>query len=129
MSDIRSVATLPMHLRIPTVTAVTAGLSIAAIVLALAAPSGSDPVFADPTTLRCTNPFSGATWDIAIDPVQRTAGSFPADITDKSIQWRDSARGGRYEFDRASGELTVIYASSMGGTFLKDHCRALTRPG
>ncbi len=108
----------------PLVTTVTVGLSIAAVVvLALGTATGSDPAGVESTTLRCTNPFSGAAWDIAIDPARRTAGSFPADITDKSIEWRDSIRGGRYQFDRASGELTVVYASSMGGTFLKDQCR------
>jgi hypothetical protein len=129
MSDSQSASSLPINLQIPTVTAVTAGLSIAAIVLAMAAPSGSDPASADPTGLRCTNPVSGATWDVAIDPVKRTADSFPAEITARSIEWRDLAHGGRYEFDRASGELTVVYASSMGGTFLTDQCRALSGAG
>ena len=120
---------MPVSLQIPTVTAVTAGLSIAAIVLAIAAPSDSDSMRVDPTVLRCTNPYSGATWDVAIDPVKRTAASFPADISARSIQWRDLVHGGRYEFDRASGELTVVYASSMGGTFLTDHCRAVGGAG
>jgi hypothetical protein len=129
MSDSRGVASLPINLQIPTVTAVTAGLSIAAIVLAMAAPPSSDTVGADPTILHCTNPVSGATWDVAIDPVKRTADSFPADITARSIEWRDLAHGGRYEFDRTSGELTVVYASSMGGTFLTDQCRAVGATG
>jgi hypothetical protein len=129
MSDSRVQTSLPINLQIPTVTAVTAGLSIAAIVLAMAAPSGPDPIGADPTTLRCTNPISGATWDVAIDPVKHTADSFPADISARSIEWRDLTRGGRYEFDRASGELTVVFASSMGGTFLTDQCRAIVGTG
>ena len=108
----------------PLVTTVTIGMSIAAVVaLALGTATGSDPVGVESTTLRCTNPFSGATWDVAIDPGKRTVDSFPADITGKSIEWRDSVHGGRYEFDRTSGELTVVYASSMGGTFLTDQCR------
>jgi hypothetical protein len=106
---------------------VTPGLSIALIVLALEAPAGSTQAGAEPATLRCTNPFSGATWDVAIDSARRTADSFPADITDRTIRWHDAARGGNYEFDRASGELTVVYASSMGGTFLKDNCRFVRR--
>ena len=129
LSDSGCQTRLPVNLQIPTVTAVTAGLSIAAIVLAMAAPSGSDPISADPTALRCTNPYSGATWEVAIDPVKRTADSFPAEINPRSIQWRDLTRGGRYEFDRASGELTVVYASSMGGTFLTDQCRAVGGAG
>jgi hypothetical protein len=129
MSDGRSLASVWMPFRMAPVTAVTAGLSIAAVILALATPSSSDPVDPEPTTLRCTNPFSGTTWDVAIDPVKRTADSFPADITVRSIEWHDLIRGGRYEFDRATGELTVIYASSMGGTFLKDRCRVMAAAG
>jgi hypothetical protein len=102
---------------------VAPGLSIVLMVLALEAPAGPVQVGAEPATLRCTNPFSGATWDVAIDPARRTADSFPADITDRTIKWHDAARGGNFEFDLASGELTVVYASSMGGTFLKDNCR------
>jgi hypothetical protein len=102
---------------------VAPGLSIALMVLALEAPAGSTQAGAEPATLRCTNPFSGATWDVAIDPARRTADTFPADFTDSTIKWHDAARGGNFEFDLASGELTVVYASSMGGTFLKDSCR------
>jgi hypothetical protein len=98
------------------------------VVLVSAAAAGQDPAGGEPSTLRCTNPFSGATWDVAIDPKKRTADSFPADITDRAIQWRDLARGGRYEFDRASGELTVVYASSTGGFFLRDRCRFVRAP-
>lgn len=95
----------------------------ALIVQVSTAATGPDPGGGEPSILRCTNPFSGATWDVAIDSNRRTADSFPADITDRAIQWRDLARGGRYEFDRSSGELTVVYASSTGGFFLKDKCR------
>ena len=108
--------------------AVTAALSAAAIVFAFGSAGGSDPVGVESTTLRCTNPFSGASWDVAIDPARSTADSFPAEITDRSIRWRDAGHGGNYEFDRGSGELTVVYASSMGGTFLKDNCRFVRRP-
>ena len=97
---------------------------IALIVVQLSAPAGSDPA-----TLRCTNPFSGTTWDVAIDHARRTAGSFPADITDKTIKWRDVTRGWRYEFDRASGELTIVYASSLGGSFLRNSCRFVRQSG
>lgn len=129
MSDDRTSLSMPKPLRLQTVTAVTAGLSSAAIVLALATPADSDPVYVDPVTLRCTNPFSGATWDVAIDPTRRTADSFPAQMTDRHIRWRDTVRGGRYQFDRDTGELTVTYASSTGGFFLKDKCRAVADKG
>ena len=103
--------------------AVTRLLPTALIVVALGALANPDPVDAETMTLRCTNPFSGTTWDVAIDHGRRTADSFPADITDKTIKWHDATRGGHYEFDRTSGELTVIYASSTGGVFLRDNCR------
>jgi hypothetical protein len=102
---------------------VTPSLPIALMVVALGGPVVADPAGPETMTLRCTNPSSGATWDVAIDHRRQTADSFPADITDKTIKWHDASRGGNFEFDRASGELTVIYASSMGGTFLKDNCR------
>ena len=108
------------------VTTVSVGMAVVAVsLLALRTPASSDPGAVEPTTLRCTNPYSGATWNVAIDPSRGTADSFPAEITDRSILWRDSVHGGRYEFDRASGELTVTYASSMGGTFLRDSCQDL----
>ena len=104
-----------------------AGVTIALVVLALGTPAGSDPAGAAPATLRCTNPFSGAMRDIAIDHLQRTADSFPATITEKTIKWHDATRGGNYELDRASGQLTVVYASSTGGFFLRDNCRFLEK--
>jgi hypothetical protein len=94
----------------------------------LGAGAGCERAGAAPATLRCTNPFSGATWDIAIDHTRRTADSFPATITEKTIRWHDAARGGNYELDRTSGELTVVYASSTGGFFLKDNCQYLQKP-
>lgn len=79
-------------------------------------------VNAAPATLRCTNPASGVVWDIKIDYQSSTANSFPAAITEKIIKWHDVLHGGHYEFDRASGDLTVIYASSTGGFTLKNKC-------
>jgi len=99
-------------------------LPIALIVAQLGAPAGSDPA-----TLRCTNPFSGTTWDVAINRARRTADSFPADITEKTIKWHDVTRGWRYEFDRASGELTIVYASSLGGSFLRNNCHFVRQSG
>jgi len=77
--------------------------------------------------LRCTNLFSGATWDIKIDYRKSTADSYPATITDDSIKWHDVLHGRHYDFDRVSGVLTVIYASSTGGFFLKDTCHVVQR--
>jgi hypothetical protein len=108
---------------------VTPMVPIALIVMALQAPVAADPAGTETMTLRCTNPSSGTTWDVAIDHRRQTADSFPADISDTTITWHDASRGGYYEFDRASGELTVIYPSSMGGFFLKDNCRFVQESG
>ena len=76
------------------------------------------------TVLDCTNPSSGTTWNVAVDFDRRLVDSFPADITDSSITWRDTLHGGTYEFDRVTGQLTMRNASSTGGYFLHDQCRA-----
>ncbi len=74
-------------------------------------------------TITCTNPASGATWQITIDYQRATVDSNPASISDAEISWHDAKDGGHYTLDRASGNLTVIVASSTGGYFLHDHCR------
>jgi hypothetical protein len=79
--------------------------------------------YAEATTLVCTNPNSGATWDVKVDFDHRTADSFPADIGDRYITWRDTQRNDVYEFDRLSGNLTMRGPSSTGGYFLFYHCR------
>ena len=74
-------------------------------------------------TLTCTNPASGATWQITIDYQRATVDSNPARVGDAAISWHDPHDGGHYTLDRASGDLTVVIASSTGGYFLHDHCR------
>jgi hypothetical protein len=75
------------------------------------------------TAITCTNPASGASWQIRIDYGHATADSNPARISDTQISWRDQSDGGNYTLDRKSGELTVIVASSTGGYFLHHRCR------
>lgn len=74
------------------------------------------------STFACTNPASGAIWRIRIDYDRATVDSFPAQIGDAEISWRDPRDGGNYTFDRKSGELTAVFASSTGGYFLHDRC-------
>jgi hypothetical protein len=74
------------------------------------------------TALTCRNPASGASWQINIDYDKRTVDSNPARISDATISWHDAKDGGNYTLDRKSGNLTVIVASSTGGSFLYDHC-------
>jgi hypothetical protein len=73
--------------------------------------------------VTCTNPFSGASWQIAIDYDLKTVDSNPASIDQAEISWRDAKDGWRYTLDRKSGALTVILASATGGNFLHDQCQ------
>jgi len=75
------------------------------------------------TAITCTNPASGATWQIKIDYDRSTVDSNPARISDTEISWRDATDGGNYKLDRKSGKLTVILASATGGNFLYDRCK------
>jgi hypothetical protein len=83
----------------------------------------AEPARAGVTEVTCVNPFSGASWQIAIDYDRATVDSNPARITDSEISWRDAKDGWRYTLDRGSGKLTVVLASATGGNFLFDHCR------
>ena len=97
--------------------------------LALAAtsvlPATSAPA-ADEIAFTCTNPASGATWEIKVDFGRSTVDSNPAKVSDTAISWRDAKDGGNYTLDRKSGALTVIVASSTGGYFVYDRCRQET---
>lgn len=76
-----------------------------------------------PRVITCTNPASGATWQISIDYDRATVDANPASISDAEISWRDAKDRWNYTLDRRSGALTVIVASSTGGYFLHDHCQ------
>jgi opacity protein-like surface antigen len=72
--------------------------------------------------ITCTNPASGATWQIRIDYDQATVDSWPARVSEQEISWHDGKGGGNYTLDRKSGDLTVVTPSSTGGYFIHDHC-------
>lgn len=95
-------------------------LALGAIAAVL--PSACGPAAAATAHFHCTNPASGARWDIVVDYGRRLADSFPAEITRERISWHDTRHGGLYELDRSSGALTVRFASSTGGYFLRDRC-------
>jgi hypothetical protein len=78
---------------------------------------------ASETAITCTNPASGASWQIRIDYDRGTVDSNPAQVSDAKISWRDAKDGGNYTLDRKSGDLTVIVASSTGGYFIYDRCK------
>lgn len=79
----------------------------------------------DRTALTCTNPASGAAWQIVIDPRTSTVDSHPAEMTRSRISWFDPEDGGHYTLDRRSGALTASVASSTGGYFRHARCRPL----
>jgi hypothetical protein len=93
---------------------------LAADVLSRAAAGGTSQ---GESAITCTNPASGASWQVKIDYDRATADSNPARISDAQISWRDRTDGGNYLLDRKSGELTVIVASSTGGYFLHHRCK------
>jgi hypothetical protein len=78
---------------------------------------------AEGVAVTCTNTYSGASWQIAIDYDLKTVDSNPANIGEAEISWRDAKDGWRYTLDRKSGALTVVLASATGGNFLFDQCR------
>ena len=101
------------------------GLATCLGVLGALAPLGNwsgNRAFANESAVTCTNPASGARWQIHIDYERRTVDSYPARITDAHITWRDASDGGNYTLNRRSGDLTVVVASSTGGYFLHDQC-------
>ncbi len=98
-------------------------MAIAALATCVAtAPVHGQPRLHAPL-ITCTNPASGATWQISIDYDRATVDANPARVSDAEISWHDAKDGGNYTLDRHSGALTVIVASSTGGYFLHDHCR------
>jgi hypothetical protein len=97
--------------------------AIAAVAACGAAASADGQPSPHAAAITCTNPASGATWQISIDYDRATVDANPARVSDAEISWHDAKDGGNYTLDRRSGALTVVVASSTGGYFLHDHCR------
>jgi len=102
--------------------------TIAALVPAIAAPVGSAGAQHGETAITCTNPVSGASWQITIDYRNATVDANPAAITAAAISWFDPKDGGNYTLDRKSGKLTASVASSTGGYFRHSQCATETSP-
>jgi hypothetical protein len=98
-----------------------AALALAAALTAPFAMAGM--AIAAETAISCTNPASGATWQIRIDYDKATVDSNPAAVSDTNISWRDAGDGENYSLDRKSGNLTVTIPSSTGGYFVHDRCK------
>ena len=99
----------------------TLAAAIAALAVGMAGPAMSGEPHGE-TAITCSNPASGATWQIRIDYDRSTVDSYPARISDAEISWRD-ANGWNYRLDRKSGALTVVLASATGGNFLHHRCK------
>jgi hypothetical protein len=101
-------------------------LGVTAAVIALGIGGGLAPAAEaqhGQTTIACSNPASGTSWQITIDFDRRTVDGFPASINDAAISWRDPGDQGNYTLDRKSGNLRVAVPSSTGGYFLHDRCK------
>ena len=98
-------------------------LAVSAFVLGISGPAIGGEERRGETMITCTNPASGATWQIKIDYDHSTVDSDPARISDTRISWRAASDGGNYTLDRKTGNLTVVLASSTGGSFLYDRCK------
>jgi hypothetical protein len=98
------------------VTICTAAFGLASPAIAVEVPRGE-------AAITCTNPISGASWQIQVDYDHSTVDSNPARITNSEITWRGETDRWNYSLDRKTGDLTVILASSTGGNFLHDLCK------
>ena len=106
--------------RNPVLTAGIAGLAAGLVV-----PAISGDAQESKTAITCTNPVSGASWQIVIDFDKATVDANRAEITRAKISWFDPKDGGNYSLDRKSGELTASVASSTGGYFRRARCSPL----
>jgi hypothetical protein len=106
--------------------ALTWALAVAIAVSVLrgsAAPASAAEAQRGEVAITCTNPLSGANWQIRIDYDRNTVDANPARFSDSQIWWKAAADGGNYTLDRKTGNLTVVMASSTGGSFLYDRCK------
>jgi hypothetical protein len=90
---------------------------VGALLLGITAPAMGGEI-----AVGCTNLASGASFQIKIDYDRSTVDANPATINEREISWRDERRW-NYTLDRTSGDLTIILASSTGGSFLYDRCK------
>ncbi len=94
----------------------------AGLVVGLGVPPANGETQQSASAITCTNPVSGASWQITIDYRNATVDANPAAITAAAISWFDPKDGGNYTLDRKSGDLTASVASSTGGYFRHGRC-------
>jgi hypothetical protein len=95
---------------------------IAGLAAGLAVPIAAAAAQGGETAITCTNPVSGASWQITIDYGKATVDTNPARISQGEISWFDPKDLGNYTLDRKSGDLTAGIASSTGGYFRRARC-------
>ena len=96
--------------------------AIAGLITALPVPALPADAQGGAAAVTCTNPVSGASWQIVIDYGKGSVDANPAEITPAKITWFDPKDGGNDTLDRKSGDFTAIIASSTGGYFRRAHC-------
>ena len=72
--------------------------------------------------ITCTNPVSGASWQITIDYGKATVDFQPARVSQAEISWFDPKDLSNNRLDRKTGNLTTSIASSTGGYFRPGRC-------
>jgi hypothetical protein len=102
--------------------ALAAAVTYLTIAYGFAAPAMSLEAAHGQREITCVNSSSGARWQIKVDYDQKTVDSNPANISDNRIAWRDAKDGWRYSLDLMTGELYVVFASSMGGNTYFHRC-------
>ncbi|MBO0712425.1 MAG: hypothetical protein J2P47_14235 [Acetobacteraceae bacterium] len=100
----------------------TIGGGIGALAIGLMVISGTAVGEQGEHAVTCTNPASGATWQIRIDYDRNTVDANRARIRAGDITWHDANDNGNYTLDRKTGNLTSIVASSTGGAFFYGRC-------
>jgi hypothetical protein len=105
----------------PMAVAVSA-MAYLALAYSFAAPAMSVEAGHGQRDITCMNTSSGTKWQIKIDYDHETVDSNPATISDTKIAWRDAKDGWRYSLDLKTGDLYVVFASSMGGNTYFHRC-------
>jgi hypothetical protein len=97
-------------------------VGIGALAIGLVALCGTAAAEQGEHAMTCTNPASGAKWQIRVDYDRKTVDSNQARIGEAEITWHDVNDNGNYTLDRKTGNLTMIVASSTGGAFFYARC-------
>ena len=96
--------------------------AIAALAVGMAGPAMSGEPHGE-TAITCTNPASGATWQIRIDYDRSTVDSYPAHISDAEISWRDDEWRELHGLTANREILRSCSRRATGGYFLHHRCK------